>query len=73
MRACATWSCIASRVELVRSAVQGCWRATGGRGLRYSDAAILCVLSLRMVFRLPFPDCGDAVATGNRCGAQAAR
>ena len=29
------------------------WRATGGRGLRYSDAAILCVLSLRMVFRLP--------------------
>ena len=29
------------------------WRATGGRGLRYSDAAILCALSLRMVFRLP--------------------
>lgn len=29
------------------------WRATGGRGLRYSDAAIRCALSLRMVFRLP--------------------
>lgn len=29
------------------------WRATGGRGLRYSDAAIICALSLRMVFRLP--------------------
>ena len=29
------------------------WRATGGRGLPYSDAAILCALSLRMVFRLP--------------------
>lgn len=29
------------------------WRATGGRGLRYSDAAILCALSLRTVFRLP--------------------
>jgi Transposase DDE domain len=29
------------------------WRATGGRGQPYSDAAILCALSLRMVFRLP--------------------
>lgn len=28
------------------------WRATGGKGLRYSDAAILCALSLRAVFRL---------------------
>jgi len=29
------------------------WRATGGRGLPYSDAAILCALGLRMVFRQP--------------------
>ena len=29
------------------------WRATGGQGLPYSDAAILCALSLRVVFRLP--------------------
>ena len=29
------------------------WRATGGKGLRYSNAAMLCALSLRMVFRLP--------------------
>ena len=29
------------------------WRATGGKGLRYSDAAMLCALSLRAVFRLP--------------------
>ena len=29
------------------------WRATGSRGLPYSDAAILCALGLRMVFRLP--------------------
>jgi hypothetical protein len=28
------------------------WRATGGKGLRYSDAAIVCALSLRAVFRL---------------------
>lgn len=28
------------------------WRATGGRGWRYSDAAILAALSLRAVFRL---------------------
>ncbi len=28
------------------------WRATGGRGLPYSDAAILCALSLRAVFGL---------------------
>ena len=29
------------------------WRAVGGKGMRYSDAAILCALSLRAVFRLP--------------------
>ena len=29
------------------------WRATGGRGKRYSDAAILCGLSLRAIFKLP--------------------
>ena len=29
------------------------WRATGGKGLRYSAAAMLCALSLRAVFRLP--------------------
>ena len=29
------------------------WRAAGGKGLRYSDAAMLCGLSLRAVFRLP--------------------
>lgn len=28
------------------------WRATGGKGRRYSDAAILAALSLRAVFRL---------------------
>lgn len=28
------------------------WRAAGGKGLRYSDAAILCALSLRAVFGL---------------------
>ena len=28
------------------------WRATGGRGWRYGDAAILCALSLRAVFKL---------------------
>ena len=28
------------------------WRATGGRGRRYGDAAILCALSLRAVFGL---------------------
>ena len=29
------------------------WRATGGKGLRYSDVAMLAALSLRAVFRLP--------------------
>lgn len=29
------------------------WRARGGKGKRYSDAAILCALSLRAVFKLP--------------------
>lgn len=28
------------------------WRATGGKGRRYSDAAILCALGLRVVFGL---------------------
>lgn len=28
------------------------WRATGGKGRRYSDVAILCALSLRAAFRL---------------------
>ncbi len=28
------------------------WRATGGKGMRYSDAAILCALSLRVAFGL---------------------
>ena len=34
-------------------AVLAGWRAVGGKGMRYSDAAILCALSLRAVFRLP--------------------
>ena len=35
------------------------WRATGGKGLRYSAAAMLCALSLRAVFRMPpAPDTG---------------
>ena len=29
------------------------WRATGGKGKRYGDAAILCGLSLRAIFKLP--------------------
>ena len=29
------------------------WRATGGRSKRYSDAAILCALSLRAICKLP--------------------
>ena len=29
------------------------WRATGGKGLRYSDVAMRAALSLRAVFRLP--------------------
>ena len=29
------------------------WRAVGGKGMRYSDAAILCALSLRAVYKLP--------------------
>ena len=29
------------------------WRATGGKGKRYGDAAILCALSLRAIFKLP--------------------
>ena len=29
------------------------WRAAGGKGKRYSDAAILCALSLRAIFKLP--------------------
>ena len=28
------------------------WRAKGGKGMRYSDAAILCALSVRAVYRL---------------------
>jgi hypothetical protein len=29
------------------------WRAVGGKGMRYSDAAILCALSIRAVYKLP--------------------
>lgn len=29
------------------------WRATGGKGMRYSDAAVLCALSIRSVYKLP--------------------
>ena len=29
------------------------WRATGGKGMRYSDAAILCALGIRAVYKLP--------------------
>lgn len=29
------------------------WQAVGGKGMRYSEAAILCALSLRAVFKLP--------------------
>ena len=36
----------------VDEAVLAGWRATGGKGLRYSDAAILCALSLRAVLGL---------------------
>ena len=37
----------------IEEAVLSGWRATGGKGKRYSDAAILCALSLRAVFRMP--------------------
>lgn len=37
----------------IDEAVLSGWRATGGKGKRYSDAAILCALSLRAVFRMP--------------------
>ncbi len=36
----------------IDAAVLGGWRATGGRGRRYGDPAILCALSLRTVFGL---------------------
>ena len=36
----------------IDEAVIAGWRAEGGRGRRYSDAAILCALSLRAVFKL---------------------
>ena len=36
----------------IDEAVVAGWRATGGKGRRYSDAAILCALSLRAVFGL---------------------
>ena len=36
----------------IDEAVLAGWRATGGKGRRYSDAAILCALSLRAVFGL---------------------
>ena len=29
------------------------WRAVGGKGMRYNDAAILCALSIRAVYKLP--------------------
>lgn len=31
------------------------WRATGGKGRRYGDAAILCALGLRAAFGLTLP------------------
>ena len=37
----------------IDEAVLSGWRATGGKGKRDSDAAILCALSLRAVFRMP--------------------
>ena len=37
----------------IDAAVLSGWRASGGKGKRYSDAAILCALSLRAVFRMP--------------------
>ena len=37
----------------IDDAVLSGWRASGGKGKRYSDAAILCALSLRAVFRMP--------------------
>ena len=30
MRVCATWSAIVPRVDVVRGAIHGCWRGTGG-------------------------------------------
>jgi IS5 family transposase len=36
----------------IDEAVLAGWRASGGKGWRYSDAAILCALSLRAVFGL---------------------
>jgi Transposase DDE domain len=36
----------------IEEAVLAGWEAAGGRGCRYSDAAILCALSLRAVFGL---------------------
>jgi IS5 family transposase len=36
----------------IDDAVLAGWRATGGKGRRYSDAAILCALSLRAVYGL---------------------
>ncbi len=36
----------------IDEAVLAGWRATGGKGLRYSDMAILCALSLRAAFGL---------------------
>ena len=37
----------------IDAAVLSGWRASGGKGKRYSNAAILCALSLRAVFRMP--------------------
>jgi hypothetical protein len=37
----------------IDDAVLSGWRASGGKGKRYSDAAILCALSLRAVFKMP--------------------
>lgn len=47
---------LASRGEVtlwIDAAVLSGWRATSGKGKRYSDAAIHCALSLRAVFKLP--------------------
>lgn len=37
----------------IDEAVLSGWRASGGKGKRYSDVAILCALSLRAVFTMP--------------------
>jgi hypothetical protein len=59
----------------IHEAVLAGWRATGGKGWRYSDAAIFAALSLRTVFRLTlapdpgFPPRSDAAARPGDRGA----